>query len=303
MKALVTGGAGFVGANICEHLLEQGIKVVCLDDFLKGSEENIHGMDLELVKGSVVDEGLIRSLKGKGIDVIFHEAAITDTTVIDDDLMLRVNVEGFKYVLDLARNENSSVVYASSAAVYGDCAVAMKENQKPNPLNIYGVSKLKMDEISPVFTKETGLNVVGLRYFNVYGPKEDFKANAMSMIRQLANQMLKGNPPRIFKWGEQERDFVYVKDVVLANIKAFEAKTSCIVNVGTGVRTNFNRVIDILNDNLNMDFKPEYFDNPYSFYQNHTQADLALAQSSIDFKAGFSIEEGIKDYILKLKKV
>ncbi len=302
MKALVTGGAGFIGANICEYLLKQNFKVICLDDFLKGSEKNIQGMDLEFIKGSVVDERLIKSLNGKGIDVIFHEAAITDTTVTDDNLMLQVNVEGFKYILNLARAENCPVVYASSAAVYGDGFVPMKESQKPNPLNIYGVSKLKMDEISPIFSRETGLKVVGLRYFNVYGPKEDFKASAMSMIRQLGFQMLKGNAPRVFKWGEQERDFIYVKDVVTANIKAFEAEKSCIVNVGTGKRTSFNRIIEILNNNLNTDFKPDYFDNPYNFYQNHTQADPTLAQKSLGFKAGFSIEEGIKDYVLALTR-
>jgi ADP-L-glycero-D-manno-heptose 6-epimerase len=302
MKALVTGGAGFIGANICKYLIDNGFAVTCLDDFLKGREANIKDLKLEFIKGSVADEKLIKSLKGKKFDCIFHEAAITDTTVEDKNLMLKVNVEGFNYILDLAKSDKTQVVYASSAAVYGDGSVPMKENQKLNPLNIYGVSKAKMDEIAASFVKDTGIKTIGLRYFNVYGPREDFKGTATSMIRQLANQMMAGKRPRIFKYGEQERDFIYVRDVVLANINAFESQNSGVVNVGTGKKVSFNQVIAVLNQVLRTKLETDYFDNPYGFYQNCTQADTALSEKLIGFKARFSVEEGIKDYIREIKK-
>jgi len=302
VKALVTGGAGFIGANLCKYLIENNFQVSCLDDFLKGNSANIKDLKLEFIKGSVSDEALIKSLIGKKFDCIFHEAAITDTTILDKSLMLKVNVDGFKNILNLASTDKSQVVYASSAAVYGDGKVPMKESQELNPLNIYGVSKLKMDELAMPFARETGVKIAGLRYFNVYGPREDFKGSATSMIRQLANQMISGSRPRIFKYGQQERDFIYVKDVVLANIKAFESGKSCVVNVGTGKKVSFNRVIEILNEVLGTKLQAEYFDNPYGFYQNYTQADAALAQKLIGFKARFSVEEGIKDYISQIKK-
>jgi len=301
MKALVTGGAGFIGANICKYLIENNFQVFCLDDFLKGNSSNIKDLKLEFIKGSVSDGLLIKSLIGKKFDCIFHEAAITDTTVLDKSLMQKVNVEGFKNILTLANSDKSQVVYASSAAVYGDTDVPMKESQKLNPLNIYGVSKLEMDKLAMPFAEESGIKVVGLRYFNVYGPREDFKGSATSMIRQLANQMILGKRPRIFKYGEQERDFIYVKDVVSANMKAFEAGKSCIVNVGTGRKVSFNRVIEVLNEVLGTKLQAEYFDNPYGFYQNYTQADIALSKELIDFKARFSVEDGIKDYVLQIK--
>jgi len=143
------------------------------------------------------------------------------------------------------------------------------------------------------------VHVVGLRYFNVFGPREDYKGSATSMVTKLANQIRSGRRPRIFRDGEQRRDFVYVKDAVRANLLALEGKESGIVNVGTGKATTFNAVIRILNQALGASSEPDYFDNPYPFYQNETEADLTLARTLIGYQPGFDTEKGIQDYLGK----
>ncbi|MCD5397667.1 NAD-dependent epimerase/dehydratase family protein [candidate division NPL-UPA2 bacterium] len=296
MKILITGGAGFIGSNLSSFLANKGAKITVLDDFSQGVREHVENPEFELIAGGVENEGLINSLQGKNFDFIHHQAAITDTTVDDREKMLRVNVDGLKNILYLARKENAKVIYVSSAGVYGDGAVPMRESQKPVPLNAYALSKIRADELALAFAQEQDMKIIGLRYFNVYGPGEKHKGKSASMIWQLACSMKQGKNPRIFKWGEQERDFIYVKDIVEATAKAMEAEEAGIVNIGTGKRTDFNRIIEILNEVLGADFKPEYFDNPYSFYQNQTQADTALAAHLLGFKAKFSIEEGIRDY-------
>lgn len=307
MKVLITGGAGFIGSNLSSFLIDRGAQVTILEDFSKGIIENIKTLEIELIKGKVEDENLINSLSGKSFDFIHHQAALTDTTIDDSEKMMKVNVAGFKNILNLARRDRTQVIYASSAGVYGNGPIPMKEFQELSPLNAYALSKMKADELALVFAKENkNIKVIGLRYFNVYGPKEAHKDKSASMIWQLACQM---NPalvcksgvkqrksPRIFKYGEQERDFIYIKDVVEATVKAMETKEGGIVNIGTGQKTSFNRIIEILNEVLATNFEPEYFDNPYDFYQNYTQADTNLAEQLLGFKAKFSIEQGIQDY-------
>jgi len=301
MKVLITGGAGFVGSNLTEEIQGRfpSAQISLLDDFSSGNVKNLNGFKGEIIKGKIEDESLINSLFGKRFDFIYHQAALTDTTVDDEEKMMRVNVDGFKNILSLAKKEKSQVIYASSAGVYGNGPIPMKESQKLSALNIYALSKLKMDELTLVFIKENkDIKVMGLRYFNVYGPREADKGKSASMIWQLACQIKEGRNPRIFKYGEQERDFIYVKDVVEAIIKAMEADKSCVVNIGTGQKTSFNRIIEILNEVLGAHLEPEYFDNPYDFYQNYTQADTNLAKQLLGFKARFRIEEGIRDYFL-----
>ncbi len=309
MKILITGGAGFIGANLAWEIQTRFplAEVTIIDDFSSGVSKNLEGFKGELIEGGVEDENLINSLTRRDFDVIYHEAAITDTTVDNKERMMRVNVDGFKNILNLARKEKSQVVYASSAGVYGNGPIPMRESQGLSPLNAYALSKEKMDQVAMDFARETDLKIIGLRYFNVYGPGEAHKGKSASMVWQLACQIRGGKNPRIFKYGEQERDFIYIKDVIEATIRAMdpvrnrisngvEAKESGIVNVGTGRKVSFNRIIEILNKVLCTDFKPEYFDNPYTFYQNHTQADTNLAERILGFKANWDIEEGIKDY-------
>ena len=304
---LITGGSGFIGSNLAleaqERFPEAWISVV--DDFRGSRFKNLLGFKGEVLAFDVAQRGWLEIFKDRPLDAIFHLASITDTTVLDEKKMIYDNVEGFRNILELALSKKCSVVYASSAAVYGSPQrkgdspqggqSPFKEEDAGRPNNVYGFSKWVMDQLARSYAKR--LKVVGLRYFNVFGPGEWFKGAAASMIYQLAQQILAGKCPRIFKWGEQRRDFIYVKDVVAATLKAREARQSTIVNVGTGQSTYFNEVIDALNEGLGSDLKPDYFDNPYDFYQDFTQADVSRARAEIGFDPKFTTRQGILDYV------
>jgi ADP-L-glycero-D-manno-heptose 6-epimerase len=303
MKILVTGGAGFIGSNLSIELEKRGHSVTVIDNFSSGNIKNLDGFSGRVVKGDVSLSKLADALKGEKFDVISHQAAITDTTFSDDKEMMRANVEGFRNILEFARLNRTPVVYASSAATYGRGKSPMREDQQPEPLNAYALSKETMDDIARPEMKK-GLAIVGLRYFNVYGPHESYKGSAASMMYQLYLKMKAGVCPRVFKYGEQERDFIYVKDVVSANIKAIEKVIgggSGIFNVGTGGSASFNKMIEELNKNMGTHYAPDYFDNPYGFYQDVTTADMTLSGEELGFKAEYDIEKGIKDYLKYLK--
>lgn len=297
-RALVTGGAGFIGSNLALELERRGVQVVVLDDFSVGHFENLKEFSGDVVAGDITRPEQWAGRIG-AVDAIFHQAANTDTTVSDQRRMMEVNVEGFRNILSFALETGvSRVVYASSAGVYGVGKCPMSENNEKLPMNVYGFSKKVMESAASSFMgEEQAIRIVGLRYFNVYGPREAFKDKASSMIVQLYNQMKSGKRPRIFKSGQQFRDFIYVKDVVAANLKAVGAAHSGVYNVCTGKTTDFNRIIEILNGILGTSLEPDYFDNPYSFYQDETQGDPAKASKEIGFEAEYSIEDGIKDYL------
>jgi len=292
MKILVTGGAGFIGSNLALNLEKLGNNVTVLDNFIKGNMYNLEGFKGRLLEGDETELFSIDSI----FDIVFHMAAITDTTITNKREMYRNNVEGFQHVLNYYKRSNCKLIFASSAAIYGDGDVPMREDQKLKPLNIYAESKLEMENMARKYFN--GGTLVGLRYFNVFGPKENFKGKMASMIYQLARQMKAGKNPRIFKYGEQERDHIYVKDVVNATIKAASYKGFGIFNVATGIKTSFNQLIHFLNGVLGTDYKPKYFDNPYvDSYQNVTVSDMRKIESELKFASECSVLEGIKDYM------
>ncbi len=301
-KYLVTGGAGFIGSNIAFALSAQGHKVTVLDNFSSGHFKNLLGFKGEIVAADITDPAAFDYLEDD-YEAIFHEAAITDTTVLDQKRMVEVNVDAFRRLLYFAQDCGiKRVVYASSAGVYGNLPCPMRETDTPKPENVYGFSKAIMDNVARNFAETNpDMRIVGLRYFNVYGPGEYYKGPAASMMYQLYLKMKAGKNPRIFKHGEQMRDFVYVKDVVAANLKAAQSKVSCVVNVGTGVPEDFNAVIKCLNRETGLNMPTEYFDNPYDFYQNKTQAYADAAFENIGYKAQYSLAEGIADYVKTLE--
>ena len=298
MRALVTGGAGFVGSNLVLELERRGASVVVLDDFSSGHFENLKGFKGDCVAGDVSKPAEWVGRIG-AVDVVYHQAAQTDTTVMDQKRMMEVNVEGFRNVLAFALESGvKRVVYASSAGTYGSGPVPMREAQAPAPMNVYGFSKMVMERVADAYVKEEpALKVVGLRYFNVFGPGESHKGKAASMIWQLYGQMKTAKRPRIFRAGEQYRDHIYVKDVVAANLKAAEAPSSGVFNVCTGKATDFNEVVAALNATLGTRLEPDYFENPYSFYQNETQGDPAAAAAGMGFKASWAFRDGVADYL------
>ncbi len=296
MKILVTGGGGFIGSNLVLSLKNLGYEITVIDSFLSGNIENLEYFREKTIKADISTLDLDKKFVNQHFDVIVHLASITDTTFSDDREMLRMNVDGFKNVLNFAKVKGAKLVYASSAGTYGRGKIPMQEDQNPEPLNAYALSKKMMDDLAKKEIENENIIIVGLRYFNVYGQGEEYKGKSASMIYQLFQQMKAGKNPRIFKYGEQKRDFIYVKDLNEANLKGIKSEKSCLVNVGTGTATSFNRIIEILNHNLGLNRKCEYFDNPYNFCQDETQADTFMAENCLGFKAKYNIEKGIKDY-------
>lgn len=296
MNCLVTGGAGFIGSNLALELEKQGHNVTIVDNMLTGDTKNLEGF-----KGNFICLDISKPFEIlQDFDIIFHQAAITDPRFEDKDETYRANVEGFKLIIELAKKNNAKLVYASTANLYGNGPVPMKEDQDKELITVYGKSKWEMDKIAEKHFNS--MHIVGLRYFNVFGPREAEKGRPASMIYHLAKQIKEGKAPRLFKWGEQARDHIYVKDVVDATIKATEAKSG-IYNIGTGIATTFKDLVKILLEIFKSDKEIEYFDMPYDeeTYQADTQADITKAKQYLNWKSKWDLKHAIKDYMVELK--
>jgi len=293
---LVTGGAGFIGSNLALELQRRWpwAALAVVDDFRSGSFRN-----LAEYRGDVSAVDVVGYRAAEKFDCIFHLASITDTTVADQRKMIHDNVEGFRNVLSIARKHKARVVYASSAATYGIANVRMSEDSPAAPANVYAFSKTILDNLAAEARKE-GIRVDGLRFFNVYGPREAHKGAAASMIYQLAVQMRLERRPRIFTKGEQRRDFVHVDDVVEGTILAAERGKNTVYNLGSGRGRSFNAAVRSLNEALGTSLEPDYFENPYDFYQTFTEADLTRAKRDLGYSPQYTLEEGVQDYMKRL---
>ena len=297
MKILITGGTGFTGSNIALALENEEHDIVVVDKDISKANANLKGFSGEIREADVSTPEFWNNLTEE-FDSINHQAACVDTTVMDEVFMMNQNVEAFKMLLDWAKKNEVDVVYASSAETYGNSPAPQKVGEGEEPLNIYGKSKLMMDQITREQIGESPIKIIGLRYFNVYGPGETHKGKMASMIYQLAQQMKAGNHPRIFTDGEQKRDQIYVGDVAQANILSHEAPiaASGIYNVGTGKASTFNQIVEELNEVLGTDLPPDYFENPYDFYQEFTEADISDTKKILGYEPKYSLKEGIGAY-------
>ena len=217
---------------------------------------------------------------------------------------MKTNVNSFYNLLDIAKDNSSVMVYASSAATYGSISSPQTVGNE-SPENLYGYSKYVMDQIAMNYSRKyPEMTISGLRYFNVYGAREFYKDKTASMVIQLAHQILDGKSPRLYKGSNNIlRDFIYIDDVVQANIRACKPKKNGIFNIGTGKPRSFQEIADILQKELNTDLGTEYFPNPHTGYQMHTQADISTSEESLGFKVKFTLEEGIKAYIPEIKRL
>ena len=317
---LITGGAGFIGASLAFYFQENypECKIVVLDLFRNGETfsngnlksfghfQNLLGFGGEVISGDINDQQILHKLESDyKFDYIFHEAAISDTTVLEQDLMIKTNVNAFKDLLDIALKHQANMIYASSAATYGDAPSPQKLGTEA-PNNAYGFSKLMMDNIAKEYMKKQDqIFIVGLRYFNVYGAREFFKNKTASTVIQFGHQLLAGKTPKLFEGSDKIlRDFIYIEDVIQANIKAMHPKESGIYNVGTGKARSFQDICDILQKELELDLGIEYIPNPYiGRYQFHTEADISTTQDVLGYHPAFELEEGIRAYIPEIKRI
>ncbi len=314
---LITGGAGFIGSNIAFYLQENypDSNIIVFDIFrsketfangnLKsfGHYKNLIGFKGDIICGDISNETDLNKLNNYNLDYIFHQAAISDTRVYDQEIMIKTNVTSFYRLLEIAIKNNAKMVYASSAATYGSSPSPQKIGDD-SPENLYGFSKYAMDQIAHRYIKEyPDMHIVGLKFFNVYGEREYFKNKTASMVIQLGHQILAGKPPRLFIGSDKMmRDFVYIEDVVAANILACLAKKNGIYNIGSGINRSFYDIVTILQKELNTHLKIDYFENPYTGYQMHTKADISLSEVYLNYKPNYTLEQGIKKYIPYIKQ-
>lgn len=298
MKILVTGGGGFVGKNLVKKLVDEGHDVTIT---ATGSEPVVSGVKKVLYMGL---EG-INLEHTEGQNAVVHLMANNDTLCEDKDEMFRANVFGpMKLFTRALKGGCKKFIYASSTAVYGSEPAPYVEDKTPiNPLNIYAKSKAVFDEFASCFAKENMVQMIGFRYCNIYGPGEESKGKRMSMVGQILRTMVQGKEPTLFEFGEQKRDWIFIDDVVEANLLAIKNKKNIqdIYNIGSGKCHTFNEIIEIINQIIKLKIKTKYI--PCVFkesYQSHTECDISKAKRELGFYPKFSLRSGIEKYLQNL---
>jgi UDP-glucose 4-epimerase len=299
-KCLVTGGAGFIGSHLCHGLLDRGDRVVVLDDFSTGRSENLAGLErrIELVRGDLNDAAAVARAV-QGVEVVFHHAALASVPrSIDDPVGTnRANVDGTLALLVAARTAGARrVVYAASSSAYGDQpGFPRRETMSPQPLSPYAVSKLSGEYYVQVFGLCYGLETVCLRYFNVFGPRQDPNSQYAAAIPRFITRLLDGLPPVVYGDGEQSRDWTYVANVVHANLLAAEAPgaTGRVINVACGQTVSVNGVIAAIQRVLGTRLATQH-EPPRPGDVRMSDADIALAREALGYEALVNFEEGLR---------
>jgi nucleoside-diphosphate-sugar epimerase len=308
-KYLVTGGAGFIGSHLAEELVKRGEVVRVLDNFLTGKKENIaHLLDkVELIEGDIRDLEVCRHAV-RGMDFVLHQAALTSVprSVEDPLLANEINTRGTLNLL-LASKETKveRFVFASSSSVYGDDPLfPKKEGKEGKPLSPYAVSKRVGEMYCQVFSQIFGVCTVILRYFNIFGPRQDPLSQYAAAIPIFITRMIRGERPTIFGDGEQSRDFTYVANVVQANILAVEAQgvSGEIFNIACGRKTTINSLAEKINKLLKKKITPLYTD-PRPGDIRHSFADITKAKKMLKYEPKVCFEEGLRQTIRWLSEV
>ena len=308
MRALVTGGAGFIGSQIAQRLIETGHEVVVLDNFFTGKRENLQGFakDVRLVEGDVRDLAAV-SACAAGCEVIFHEAAIVSVpfSVERPQESHDVNIQGTLNVLQAARQTGTRrVVFASSAAIYGEEPTLPKsEAMRPEPMSPYGVEKITGEHYLATWSKLFGVETVALRYFNVFGPRQDPKSPYSGVISIFVDRILAGRPLTFFGDGSQSRDFVYVANVVDANILAAtrpsEGVSGRAFNVACGKRTTLLELASLIERAAGRTVERS-FAEPRAGDIKDSVATIERARADLGYAPAVDVEEGLRrlvDYV------
>ena len=300
---LVTGGAGFIGSHIVEELLKRGHRVRVLDNFLTGKRENLalFAERIELVEGDIRDPDVCgRAVEG--MDYVLHQAALPSVprSVADPITTNEINVRGTLNVLRAASEAGvKRLVFASSSSCYGDDPTLPKrEGAEGRPLSPYAVSKLAGEKYLQVFALTYGLETVSLRYFNVFGPRQDPFSQYAAAIPLFISRILRSEPPTVFGDGEQSRDFTYVANVVEANLLACEAPgaSGSVFNIACASRVTVNDLIRKINEGLGTSIQPVHIDaRPGDI--RHSFADISAAKAVLGFSPLVGFDEGLKETI------
>ncbi|HEY1691846.1 MAG TPA: SDR family oxidoreductase [Polyangiaceae bacterium] len=305
---LVTGGAGFIGSSIAETLLAGGDSVRILDDFSSGRRENLASLPgrHELVEGTIVDPKTVAAAM-RGVEVVFHEAAIPSVfrSVEDPASTMLAGVQGTTVVLDAARRAGvKRVVFAASSSAYGDTPTLPKiETMTPQPLSPYAVSKLTCEHLMRVFAQLYGLETVSLRYFNVFGPRQDPKSEYAAVVPKFVTAALRRERPIVFGDGEQTRDFCYIENAVRANLLAASTPKKLageVVNVACAERTSLNQLLRIVGELTGARLDPEHKPARAGDVRD-SLASIDAARDLIGYTPAVDVREGLKKTIEALR--
>jgi UDP-glucose 4-epimerase len=299
-KAIVTGGAGFIGSNLVDKLIDRNYRVVIVDNLSTGKMSNIRPAlatgQAEFIKGSITNLPLLQK-SFSGADYIFHQAALPSVprSIQDPKTSHNTNSTGTLNVLIAARDNGvKKVVYASSSSVYGDTPTLPKtEDMIPNPLSPYAITKLTGEYYCKVFTSLYGLKTVCLRYFNVYGPRQDPDSPYAAVIPLFFRSVLDGIPPVIYGDGEQSRDFTFVNDVTEANIRAAQSDVTGIFNLGNSQRITINFLTDSIIRLAGKNGIKAVYKDPRPGDILHSLADFSKARS-FGYDPAYDLQEGLK---------
>jgi nucleoside-diphosphate-sugar epimerase len=295
---LVTGGAGFIGSHIVHRLVEDGKAVRVLDDFSSGKRENLATVDgVKLIEGDLRSETTVDEAV-RGVEVIFHQGAVPSVprSMIDPKTSFDVNVSGTLNLLLAAKDSGvRRVVMASSSSVYGDLPELPKVETMPTkPLSPYAASKLAGEELCQVFWRAYGLETVSLRYFNVFGPRQDPESQYAAVIPKFLKALKTGQRPMIFDDGEQTRDFTYIDNVVDANMLAADAEgiSGDVFNIAAGDSISINEMLRQLAALVGVEPSPEYAP-PRPGDIRDSRADIRSARAKLGYEVNVSFEEGL----------
>jgi nucleoside-diphosphate-sugar epimerase len=305
---LVTGGGGFIGSHIAEMLVEEGHDVRILDNFSTGRRENIESFlpAVTLIEGDIRDAGIVDTAVA-GVDYVIHQAALASVprSIEDPVTSNQVNVGGTLNLLVAARNHGvERFVYASSSSVYGDSETLPKsEGMCPNPKSPYAISKLAAEQYCRVFGEMHDMPTVSLRYFNVFGPRQDPNSQYAAVIPIFVKALLDGRSPTIFGDGEQTRDFTFISNVVAGNLLAARSnlRGASVYNLACGGRFSLNYLYGRLKDTLGVDLEAT-FAPPRSGDVKHSQADISAVKSDLGFAVTAEFDEGLERTIEWYKK-
>jgi nucleoside-diphosphate-sugar epimerase len=298
-RSLVTGGAGFIGSHIAQALLERGERVRIFDNLSTGRTSNLDALrgDVDVVRADLRDMEAVRDAMND-VDVVFHQAAMASVpeSLADPVTTLDVNVGGTQNVLLAARDHGvRRVVFASSCALYGERPeLPSYEALLPHPLSPYAVHKLTGEGLCGVFTRAFGLETVALRYFNVFGPRQDPASDYAAAIPKLTMALARGATPVVFGDGEQTRDFVYMENVARANLLAADAAAAVgqVINIGSGESISINEMLRVAADLLGVPLHPEYRDARAGDVR-HSRADISRAKVLLGYEPSVGFREGL----------
>jgi nucleoside-diphosphate-sugar epimerase len=299
--AVVTGGAGFIGSHIAAALAAAGNRVRVIDDLSTGYRENVQEIkgDIEFIQGSVADEQLLKRALD-GVELVFHEAAIPSVPrSVENPRQTHIASVDATFSLLLAARANNvrRIVYAASSSAYGDQPTLPKvETMLPEPLSPYAVAKLVGEHYCQVFTRVYGLETVSLRYFNVFGPRQDPSSQYSGVISRFISSILGGGVPVIYGDGEQSRDFTYIDNVIDANLKAAESSAAIgqVINVANGERITLNRLLEELKDLTGKHDVTADYQAPRAGDVKHSLADITRAQNLLGFRPRVDLRTGLQ---------